>query len=205
MQSTSGCGVFTSREDVWSVFFVVQPVQGSVDELSNVQILCENLCNSLSELRGRPTCPSLIKYTWFHFPLFCTCKIECFLSCTCVEVAICTMQAFWYMKLLHDPVWAVNHGNLLQFLIQRLSAVPLEAWYSCVSLGFNFQSVLIEDSSKYWSIRLWQAENLESNFPLQTTLWRFRLKNALSLLSVRYMSYVGFCFNLLHLYAGFSN
>lgn len=51
---------------------MVQPVQGSVDELGNVQILYENLCNYLSELGGRPTRPSLIKYTWFHFPLLCT-------------------------------------------------------------------------------------------------------------------------------------
>lgn len=73
---------------------MVQPVQGSVDELSNVQILCENLCNYLSEVRGRPTCPSFIKHTWFHFSLFRTRKIEWFLNCNCIKVGVCTMQAF---------------------------------------------------------------------------------------------------------------
>lgn len=51
------------------VFFMVQPVQDAVDELGNVRILYENLCNYLSELSGRSTCLFFIKYTWFNFPL----------------------------------------------------------------------------------------------------------------------------------------
>jgi len=53
----------------------MQPAQDSAHELGNVQILYENLCNYLSELRGRPTRPSLIEYTWFHFPLASTRKL----------------------------------------------------------------------------------------------------------------------------------
>lgn len=49
---------------------MVHFVQVSVDELGNVQILHENLYNSLLKQKEKPTYPALIKCTWSCFPLF---------------------------------------------------------------------------------------------------------------------------------------
>lgn len=69
---------------------------------------------------------------------------------------------------LRDPV-LMRHLKL-QFLIWSPSAEPLEAWYGCVILDYNFQNVLMEETgSKYRRKHIWLAEIVETDFPLQTT------------------------------------